>query len=125
MGQMIEIYRKYLYKVFTVPNTEGLKSQVFSTFIAMTLLQGANITTATFLIRNFVPIDLREVSRVIIAIVIFVLPMILNYNIIYHNNGYKKILKQYSSEKRGTLLHILIYGFITIILFLGAGFQII
>lgn len=121
----MERYKKYLYKVFTVPNTEGLKSQVFSTFIAMILLQGANITTVTFLVRYFIPIDLKEVSKVLIAIIIFAPPMILNYRIIYQNSGYKKILKQYSSEEKGTLMHIFSYVLITIILLLTVGFLIL
>ncbi len=110
-------YRLFLYKLFTVPNTEGIQWSVFNAFLGMIMLQSANLASILIAISAFYPLkDLKEGNKFTFGIIAFLPPLILNYYIIYHDNGYKKILKEYSSVKKGSLKYIALYFFITVVM---------
>lgn len=117
--KMITRYKWFLYKLFTMPNFEGVRSQVSSTFWTMILLQTANVVSILFLIRYLFPnIDLRNFSKFTLFM-LFTFPLIVfNYRVIYHKNGYKKILNEFSKEKKGSLKYLVVYFLITISFFL-------
>lgn len=122
---MIELYKRYLYRVFTVPTKENLGSHVFSTFIAMTMLQGANLLSMAMIVKFFVPFDFKEIDKIVLYAGFFGTPLFFNYYIFYHKRGYRRILKQYATrEKKGNLWTIFSYVIFTMFFFAISGFLI-
>jgi hypothetical protein len=115
---MVTRYRLFLYKLFTIPNKEGIQSSVFSAFLGMTMFQMVNLVSVFMFIRIFYPMDLRETSKFVLVMIFISPPFIFNYYFIYFKNGYKKILKDFSHIDRGSLKHIGIYAFLSIIVFI-------
>jgi hypothetical protein len=101
-----------------VPTTDNLGSHVFSTFIAMTILQGANLLSVAMVIKFLAPFDFKEIDKIILFAGFFGIPLLFNYYIIYHKRGYRRILKQYASiEKKGNLWTIFSYVVFTMVFF--------
>lgn len=119
---MITRYKLYLYKLFTTPNNEGVESQVLSTFWTMILLQTANVASLFLLIRFFFPVvNLENVNNVILFLIFTFPSIILNYSCIYYKKEYKKILREYSHIKKGSLMYLIAYFLATMIAWLVIG----
>jgi hypothetical protein len=105
-----------------MPNVEGFRSSVSSTFFFMSLVLGFNLATLLMLVRIFYPIDLKGVNKLLIVTVVFLPPFIFNYMLIYHRDGYKKIMKEFDTVKKGSLKYLGGYLLTSIALWLIIGY---
>jgi hypothetical protein len=99
---------------------EGVQSSVFSAFLAMILFQTVNLVSIGIVIKIFHPLDFSSMNKFVLFMIFTFPPMVFNYQIIYHKSGYKKILKEYSHVKQGSLLYIAVYLIITLAVMIGA-----
>lgn len=103
-----------------MPNMEGIESSVFSSYLGMSILESTNLITLSILIRILFPFDPGDVNKFMSGCIIFLPPLTVNYYIIYHKSGYKKILKEYSHVKKGSLIYIAVYLIVTLTAMIGA-----
>lgn len=106
---MIRKYRVFLYKLITMPNTEGMESTIFSTFLGVSLLQGTHLGTIVLIIKAVYPFSDDEFNSFFLGTVLFLPPILFNYLVIYHKKGYKMILKENAHLKRGSFKHFALY----------------
>lgn len=123
---MLRSYRLYLYKLFTIPNMEGVRSSVSSIFGIMIILQMTNMASIYFLMKYFFSrIDFSDYSKFSLFLLFTFPSIVFNYYTIYHKSGYKKILKEFGKEKRGSLKHLVIYFLISISFFLMSAMLVV